>query len=42
MRWTFIDSAPNSGKFNMDFDNFLSQNCNEDEAFFRIYRWEPY
>jgi len=42
MRWTFIDSAPNSGKFNMDFDSFLSQNCNEDEAFFRIYRWEPY
>ena len=42
MRWTLIDSAPNSGKYNMDFDNFLSQNCNEDEAFFRLYRWEPY
>ncbi len=42
MRWTLIDSAPNSGKYNMDFDNFLSQNCKEDEAFFRLYRWEPY
>ena len=42
MRWTLIDSAPNSGKYNMDFDNFLLQNCKEDEAFFRLYRWEPY
>lgn len=42
MRWAIIDSAPNSGKYNMDFDIFLSQNCHSDEAFFRLYRWKPY
>lgn len=42
MRWTFIDSGKNSGKYNMDFDIFLSRHCAEDQAFFRLYRWEPY
>lgn len=42
MKWTLIDSVPNSGKHNMDFDIFLSQNCKSDEAFFRLYRWKPY
>ncbi|MEN8191840.1 MAG: hypothetical protein ABFS12_03420 [Bacteroidota bacterium] len=26
----------------MDFDIFLTQICQNDEAFFRLYRWEPY
>lgn len=42
MKWTLIDSASNSGKYNMDFDIFLSQNCKSDEAFFRLFRWNPY
>jgi len=42
MRWTFIDSGRNSGKYNMDFDIFLSQQCTDEQAFFRLYRWEPY
>ena len=42
MKWTLIDSGPHDGKYNMDFDMFLSQNCSEDQVFFRIYRWEPY
>jgi len=42
MRWLFIDSGKNSGKYNMDFDIFLSRHCAENQAFFRLYRWKPY
>ncbi|NOX65993.1 MAG: hypothetical protein GXO85_09400 [Chlorobi bacterium] len=42
MRWLFIDSGKNSGKYNMDFDIFLSRHCTENQAYFRLYRWEPY
>ncbi|RPI70973.1 MAG: hypothetical protein EHM47_11145 [Ignavibacteriales bacterium] len=42
MKWHFIDTAFNTGKFNMDFDLSLVKKCNEDEAFFRLYRWNPY
>jgi len=42
MRWIFINSGKNSGKYNMDLDIFLSQHCTENQAFFRLYRWEPY
>ncbi len=42
MIWHFIDSASSSGEFNMELDIFLSEICKEDEAFFRLYRWNPY
>ena len=42
MIWHFIDSPGNTGKYNMDFDIELAKNCKSDEAFFRIYRWNPY
>lgn len=42
MKWTFIDSDCNTGKYNMDFDIYLSHKCQPDEAFFRLYRWTPY
>ncbi len=42
MRWTLLDRDTNTGKYNMEFDIFLSRNCKEDEAFFRLYRWKPY
>jgi lipoate-protein ligase A len=42
MIWHFIDSGFNTGEFNMRFDLNLARNCDSDEAYFRIYRWNPY
>jgi len=42
MIWHFIDSESSSGEFNMELDIFLSGICNEDEAFLRLYRWDPF
>lgn len=42
MNWHFIDSSGNTGSYNMQFDIELAKNCNPTEAFFRIYRWNPY
>ena len=42
MIWHFINTESSSGKFNMELDIFLSKICNNDEAFFRLYRWNPY
>ncbi len=42
MIWHFIDSGFDTGERNMQFDLYLAQTCDRDEAFFRIYRWQPY
>jgi lipoyl(octanoyl) transferase len=42
MIWNFIDSGFNTGKFNMDFDLQLADICRPGEAYFRLYRWQPY
>jgi len=42
MNWHFINSGANTGNYNMQFDIELAKNCNPSEAFFRIYRWNPY
>lgn len=42
MIWQFIDTKSSSGKFNMELDIFLSKICKDNEAFFRLYRWNPY
>ncbi len=42
MKWHFIDSGSNTGEFNMQFDIELAQQYKSDEAFFRIFRWNPY
>lgn len=42
MRWKFLDSGVNSGKFNMDFDVFLAENFKQGNALLRLYRWNPY
>ncbi len=42
MKWFYIDTGFNTGKYNMDFDMSLAQSCTNDIAFFRIYRWQPY
>ena len=42
MIWHFIDSGSNTGAYNMEFDFELARDCKPDEAYFRIYRWNPY
>ncbi|MFA6978534.1 MAG: hypothetical protein WC209_04335 [Ignavibacteriaceae bacterium] len=42
MKWHFINSGLQTGKFNMDFDLQLATNCKEDEAYLRLYRWKPH
>lgn len=42
MKWKFLDSGVNSGKFNMDFDVFLAENFWQGNAILRLYRWNPY
>jgi lipoyl(octanoyl) transferase len=41
MKWKFLNSGVNSGKFNMDFDIFLAENFKSDSAILRLYRWYP-
>jgi len=42
MKWKFINSGVNSGKFNMDFDVFLAQNFVQGNAVLRLYQWNPF
>lgn len=42
MNWNLIVSGANTGKYNMEFDINLAHDCKEDEAFLRLYTWEPY
>ena len=42
MKWKFLNSGVNSGKFNMDFDIFLAENLEAETAILRLYRWNPY
>ncbi|TSA26860.1 MAG: hypothetical protein D4R68_06755 [Ignavibacteriales bacterium] len=42
MNWHFINSHENTGIYNMQFDIELANVCKPDEAYFRIYRWNPY
>jgi lipoate-protein ligase A len=42
MKWKFLNSGVNSGKFNMDFDVFLADNFEQGNAILRLYRWNPY
>lgn len=42
MIWHFIDSGSNTGAYNMKLDLDLAHNCNTQEAYFRIYQWNPY
>jgi len=42
MKWLFINSGSNTGRYNMDYDLHLASNLKEDEIVFRLYRWNPY
>jgi len=41
VKWIFINTGYNSGKFNMDLDIELTQKFSE-EILLRFYRWKPY
>ncbi len=42
MKWRFINTGFNTGKFNMEYDIKLANEIKTDEAIFRLYRWKPY
>lgn len=42
MKWVFIDSGHNTGRYNMEFDLQLAKNYKEDEVVLRLYRWHPF
>jgi lipoate-protein ligase A len=42
MKWFFLNTGFNTGKYNMDFDLHLANTCKNGEAYFRLYRWQPY
>jgi lipoate-protein ligase A len=42
MKWYFINTGANTGKYNMDFDLHLADKCRPGETFLRLYRWNPY
>lgn len=42
MKWNLIQSGFSTGKFNMDYDIELASACLPGEAYFRLYRWNPF
>ena len=42
MIWKFIDSATNTGSYNMEFDMMLARTLKSDQAILRLYGWKPY
>ncbi len=42
MDWNLIVNGSNTGKYNMEFDLDLVNNCDENSAYLRFYQWEPY
>ncbi len=42
MIWKLINTGENTGIYNMEYDLHSVENCLEDNAQFRIYRWKPY
>lgn len=42
MIWTFLNTGFNTGRFNMDYDIELASECRPDEAYFRLYGWNPH
>ena len=42
MNWQLLKTGKSSGHFNMDFDLNLAHTCKPNEAFFRLYQWQPY
>jgi len=42
MEWIKIDSGECTGKYNMDYDLQLVENCTPETAYLRFYQWKPY
>jgi lipoate-protein ligase A len=42
MKWVYINTGFNTGRYNMDYDLYLAKNYREGEAVLRLYRWKPY
>lgn len=42
MKFYYINTDANDGKYNMDFDINLAENCKPGEFYFRLYKWNPY
>ncbi len=42
MKWRYLNTGAGTGSFNMDVDLRLAGICSSDEAYFRLYRWNPY
>jgi len=42
MEWNLINTGFNTGFFNMRFDMDLALACKANEAYFRLYRWDPF
>jgi lipoate-protein ligase A len=42
MSWIFLNSGSGTGYYNMELDIELTKNLRNDEAFLRLYRWNPY
>jgi len=42
MKWRFVDTGFNTGRYNMDFDLQLVKELKNNEAVLRFYRWKPF
>ena len=41
MKYYYINTGQNTGKYNMDFDINLAENCKPGEFYLRLYKWKP-
>ena len=42
MKYYYINTGENTGKYNMDFDINLAEVCKPGEFYLRLYKWNPY
>jgi len=42
MKWEFLNTKSNTGKYNMDYDMNLAENAQPGTALLRFYKWKPY
>lgn len=42
MKWHYLNTGSRSGKYNMQLDIELAKSCRPANAYFRLFRWEPY
>ena len=42
MKYYYLNTGANNGKYNMDYDIHLAKICKPGEFYLRLYRWNPY